>query len=153
MIITGNDEEKRNTVYKYTTLISSALIIVIAIYFLTKLFMANPLEGEWEDEDGNINIMIDAKDTLIAEVPELSEGMDVKVAMKYTLDKEDKIISISLDDAVYQKIAEESKGQYTEEMLENSLGRIVASFNYNVEQGQLTLTEREYGEQMIFLEK
>ena len=30
---------------------------------------------------------------------------------------------------------------------------IVTTFNYNVEQGQLTLTEREYGEQMIFLEK
>ena len=153
MIIAGNDEEKRNRIWKNVTLVSSVLMIVIAIYFLTKLFTVNPLKGQWEDEDGNLNITINSNGTLIAEVPELAESTNVKVEMSYTMDKDAKSISISVNEEEIEKLAEESDGQYTPEMLENAVDVIVTTFNYNVEQGQLTLTEREYGEQMIFLEK
>ncbi|MGN1267364.1 MAG: hypothetical protein ACI4UH_05445 [Dorea sp.] len=153
MIIARNDEEKRNKIYKIATLVSTILIIVIAIYFLTRLFTVNPLEGKWEDEDGNLNISIESNGKLVAEILDIAEETGVEVEMKYTLDKDSKTISISLDEEVIQEIAEESNGQYTPEMLENALSMITTTFNYSVEPGELTLTEREYGEQMIFLEK
>lgn len=153
MIIARNDEEKRNKIYKIATLVSTILIIVIAIYFLTRLFTVNPLEGKWEDEDGNLNISIESNGKLVAEILDIAEDTGVEVEMKYTLDKDAKTISISLDEEVIRGIAEESNGQYTPEMLENALSMITTTFNYSVEPGELTLTEREYGEQMIFLEK
>lgn len=153
MIIANNDEEKRSEIWKIVTLVSSILIIVIAIYFLTRLFTVNPLKGQWEDEDGNLNLKIESKEELIAEIPEVTESAGVEVKMNYVLDKDEKTIEISVDEEDLQKLIEESDGQYTKEMLENAVSPIVTTFNYNVEQGQLTLTEREYGEQLIFLEK
>ena len=47
MIIAKNDEAKRSKIWRIVTLVSSVLIIVIAIFLLTKLFTANPLEGTW----------------------------------------------------------------------------------------------------------
>lgn len=153
MIIANNDEEKRSEIWKIVTLVSSILIIVIAIYFLTRLFTVNPLKGQWEDEDGNLNLKIESKEELIAEIPEVTESAGVEVKMNYVLDKDEKTIEISVNEEELQQLVDESEGQYTKEMLENAVSPIVTTFNYNVEQGQLTLTEREYGEQMIFLEK
>ncbi len=153
MIIANNDEEKRSEIWKIVTLVSSILIIVIAIYFLTRLFTVNPLKGQWEDEDGNLNLKIESKEELIAEIPEVTESAGVEVKMNYVLDKDEKTIEISVDEEELQQLVDESEGQYTKEMLVNAVSPIVTTFNYNVEQGQLTLTEREYGEQMIFLEK
>ena len=64
MIIAGNDEEKRNRIWKNVTLVSSVLMIVIAIYFLTKLFTVNPLKGQWEDEDGNLKRALNLRSIL-----------------------------------------------------------------------------------------
>ncbi len=153
MIIANNDEEKRSEIWKIVTLVSSILIVLIAIYFLTRLFTVNPLKGQWEDEDGNLNLKIESKEELIAEIPEVTESAGVEVKMNYVLDKDEKTIEISVNEEELQKLVEESEGQYTKEMLENAVSPIMTTFNYNVEQGQLTLTEREYGEQMIFLEK
>ena len=52
MIIAKNDEAKRSKIWRIVTLVSSVLIIVIAIFLLTKLFTANPLEGTWVDRKG-----------------------------------------------------------------------------------------------------
>ena len=59
-------------------------------------------------------------------------------------------ISIQQDDAQIQKIAEKSDGQYTTETLKNAVQSIGTTFEYSIDDGTLTLTEREYGEQMMF---
>ena len=64
-----------------------------------------------------------------------------------------KNISISYDEEELRAIAEGSEGLYTEEMLENALSPVTTSFDYSVDQEELTLTEREYGEQFVFTEK
>ena len=48
---------------------------------------------------------------------------------------------------------EHSNGQYTEETLKSAVSPIVTTFDYSVEQDQLILTEREYGDQMIFIKE
>ena len=53
-------------------------------------------------------------------------------------------------DAQIHKIAEKSDGQYTTETLKNAVQSIGTTFEYSIDDGTLTLTEREYGEQMMF---
>ncbi len=153
MIIAKNDEAKRSKIWRITTAVSSVLIVVIAVYLLTKLFTSNPLEGSWEDEDGNFAMTIKSNGTVVITLPELAENTDVDVKMNYILDKDEKTISMHLDEEEIQRLSEKSDGQYTKEMLESAVDVIDTTFNYSVDQSQLTLTEREYGEQLIFLKK
>ena len=153
MIIAKNDENKRSTLWMAATIGSSVVIILIAVYLLTKLFTSNPLEGSWEDEDGSLSMTIKANGTLTVSVPELSDNEDVGVLMNYTLDRDEKTIAIHLDDDEFERLLEVSDGKYTKEMLSQAVDSVVTTFNYSVDRSCLTLTEREYGEQMIFLKK
>ncbi|MBC5743384.1 hypothetical protein FMM74_007315 [Lachnospiraceae bacterium MD308] len=153
MIIAKNDENKRSTLWMAATIGSSVVIILIAVYLLTKLFTSNPLEGSWEDEDGSLSMTIKANGTLTVNVPELLDNEDVDVLMNYTLDRDEKTIAIHLDDDEFERLLEVSDGKYTKEMLSQSVDSVVTTFNYSVDRSCLTLTEREYGEQMIFLKK
>jgi hypothetical protein len=153
MIIAKNDEEKRSTLWKAATIGSSVVIVLIAIYLLTKLFTSNPLEGSWEDEDGSLSMTVKKDGILIVNVPELSDNEEVDVKMNYTLDRDEKTIVIHLDDKELEKLSDMSDGKYTKETLSQAVDSIVTTFNYSVDRSCLTLTEREYGEQMIFLKK
>ena len=153
MIIAKNDENKRSTLWMAATIGSSVVIILIAVYLLTKLFTSNPLEGSWEYEDGSLSMTIKANGTLTVSVPELSDNEDVDVLMNYTLDRDEKTIAIHLDDDEFERLLEVSDGKYTKEMLSQAVDSVVTTFNYSVDRSCLTLTEREYGEQMIFLKK
>ena len=126
MIIAKNDEAKRSKIWRIVTLVSSVLIIVIAIFLLTKLFTANPLEGTWVDEDRSLRLSIKSNGTIDVNVPEVAE---------------------------FEKLAKKSDGKYTQEDLKNALDSVTTTFDYSVDQEQLTLTEREYGEQMTFIKE
>ena len=65
MIIAKNDEAKRSKIWRIVTLVSSVLIIVIAIFLLTKLFTANPLEGTWLQDESDMTLEIRGKDTAV----------------------------------------------------------------------------------------
>lgn len=151
MIIAGNDENKRSRIWKRTTIISSVLIVVIAVYLLTKMFTSNPLEGTWESEDGAFLLKISSNGVLFFDIPEFSGDAELK--MSYVLDKEEKTISIHADEKDLKSFSEKSDGQYTEEEVEGVVGAVTTTFNYSVDNSQLTLTEREYGEQMTFTRK
>ena len=150
MIIAKNDEAKRSKIWRIVTLVSSVLIIVIAIFLLTKLFTANPLEGTWVDEDRSLRLSIKSNGTIDVNVPEVAEDISVGVKLNYTMDKEEKTITIK---AEFEKLAEKSDGKYTQEDLKNALDSVTTTFDYSVDQEQLTLTEREYGEQMTFIKE
>ena len=79
MIIAKNDEAKRSKIWRIVTLVSSVLIIVIAIFLLTKLFTANPLEGTWVDEDRSLRLSIKSNGTIDVNVPEVAEDISVGV--------------------------------------------------------------------------
>ena len=149
-MIEKNDEAKRSTIWTVVTSVTSVLIIIVAIFLLMKMFMGNPLEGSWTDEDGNMNLKISRDGQMTVTIPASGEGKDTEVPMTYTMNKESKTISIQQDDAEIQKIAEKSDGQYTTETLKNAVQSIGTTFEYSIDDGTLTLTEREYGEQMMF---
>ena len=149
-MIANNDEAKRSKIWMIVTAVTSVLIVLIAIFLLTKMFTGNPLEGKWADEDGNMKIDIRRDGQMTVTLPASGEGTDTEVPMTYTLNKESKTISIQQDDTKIQEIAEQSDGQYTSETLKNALQSIGTTFEYSIDNGTLTLTEREYGEQMMF---
>ncbi|MFQ8898774.1 MAG: hypothetical protein ACLR71_11640 [[Clostridium] scindens] len=82
MIIAKNDEAKRSKIWRIVTLVSSVLIIVIAIFLLTKLFTANPLEGTWVDEDRSLRLSIKSNGTIDVNVPEVAEDISVGVKLE-----------------------------------------------------------------------
>lgn len=105
MIIAKNDEAKRSKIWRIVTLVSSVLIIVIAIFLLTKLFTANPLEGTWVDEDRSLRLSIKSNGTIDVNVPEVAEDISVGVKLNYTMDKEEKTITIKADESEFEKLA------------------------------------------------
>ena len=149
-MIANNDEAKRSKIWTVVTAVTSVLIVIIAIFLLMKMFTGNPLEGKWTDEEGNMNLEIDRDGQMTVTIPASGEGKDTEVPMTYTLDKKSKTISIQADDEEIQKIAEKSNGQYTPETLKNAVQSIGTTFEYSIDDGTLTLTEREYGEQKMF---
>ena len=149
-MIANNDEAKRSKIWTVVTAVTSVLIVIVAIFLLMKMFTGNPLEGSWTDEDGNMSLKISRDGQMTVIIPASGEGKDTEVPMTYTLNKESKTISIQQDDTKIQEIAEQSDGQYTTETLKNAVQSIGTTFEYSIDGGTLTLTEREYGEQMMF---
>ena len=117
------------------------------------MFTTNPLEGSWIGEDGRYNLKVKSKGTVVVTIPEIAEKTSVEVALPYSIDKENKTVTIKLDEEELNRLAEKSDGQYTTETLQNALAPIVTSFDYSVEQERLTLVEREYGEQLTFIQE
>ena len=152
-MIANNDEAKRSKIWTVVTAVTSVLIVIIAIFLLMKMFTGNPLEGSWTDEDGNMDLKIGRNGQMTVILPGSGDGEETQVPMTYTLSKESKTISIQEDDNKIQEIAEKSNGQYTEETLKNAVQSIGTTFEYSIDGGTMTLTEREYGEQMMFNKK
>ena len=152
-MIANNDEAKRSKIWTFVTAVTSVLIVIIAIFLLMKMFTGNPLEGSWTDEDGNMDLKIGRNGQMTVILPASGDGEETQVPMTYTLSKESKTISIQEDDNKIQEIAEKSNGQYTEETLKNAVQSIGTTFEYSIDGGTMTLTEREYGEQMMFNKK
>ena len=143
MIIAGNDEAKRSKIWRVVTLVSSVLIILIAVYLLTRMFTTNPVVGNWESED----------DTIQVDIMDIAENTDAVVEMNYSVDMKSKIITITKDEEQIDKAVEKADGAYTKEDLKNVLDDLDSSFSYSIDGNQLTLTEREYGEQFTFIRK
>ena len=137
MIIAGNDEAKRSKIWRVVTLVSSVLIILIAVYLLTRMFTTNPVVGNWESEDATIALKIEKNDTIQVDITDIAENTDAAVEMNNSVDMKSKIITIT----------------YIKEDLEKVLDDLDSSFSYSIDGNQLTLTEREYGEQFTFIRK
>lgn len=135
MIIAKNDEAKRSKIWRMGVIISTLLIIFIGAYLIMKIVSDNPVDGKWMDTDGNYALNIKDNGKLTITVQE-DDGEVIKAT--YTLDTEEKTMDITFG------------VEQTEDAFANSFG---STFNYSIENGQLILTEREYGEQMIFVEE
>lgn len=152
-MIAKNDERKRNILWRVTMSVSSVLVILIAAFFLIKMFTGNPMEGKWANEDSDLVMEVKGNGTAVIQWPEEFDGAEVAVRMQYSIDKESKIFSLHVDEAEVKDVVENSKGAVTTNSLDSAMGYLEGSYDYNIERNQLTLTEREYGEQMVFAKK
>lgn len=133
--------------------VSSILIIVIAAFFFIKLFTDNPMEGEWAYEDSDLTIQVKSNGTAVIWWPDEFEGADLSIEMQYDVNKDAKIFILHKDEAAVKAAAEKSGGTVTDEQVDSVISALEGSYDYNIEQRQMTLTEREYGEQMVFMKK
>lgn len=150
MYLEKRDEVKRTKLYRAVTSTASVLIIVVVGYFLIRMFAGNPLEGTWVSEDSDLVFSIKNSSTVTVNVPEVGEDTNVKVKLEYALDKDEKLLTFKKDQDSLEKVAKASDGQYDADTLETALSSILTTFDYSVDGDELTLTEREYGEQMLF---
>lgn len=129
-MIYENNEEKRSTLWRTVLTVSSVIIVIIAVFFIVKLFTGNPLEGTWVNEDSGAVVEIRDDGEVILNEAEGENGEE-SVSMTYTVDTKTKIFTVYTDSA------------YAE-------GVLSGSYDYNIEGDTLTLTEREYGDQIVF---
>ena len=151
MILKGMDEERRSVLWRIVIVLTSIIILCVFVFFGMRLFTKNPLEGVWESEDVAIMLEIDKDDSVVA-IWEADDGSLKKINLTYTLDKEDKTVSIRPVQDESTEL-ESSTGELAELGLEASFGLITATFDYSLEGDSLVLTEREYGEQLVFKRK
>ena len=153
MIVAKNDEVKRSRLWRIALLVSSVLIVLVVIFLLTKLITTNPLEGSWEDENGKISLSVEPNGTASVTVSEAETGQVIQVPMKYTIDRDAKTVTIEKDLQAIREAVEESDGNLTQESMEAAAESLDDSFDYSVDQDTLTLSEREYGDQIILIKQ
>ena len=151
MLIAKNDEEKRTRIWNMGMIISSAIIVFVAVYLLIKVLNENPVAGEWMDDDGNYAANFLNNGTLY--VTDFTGEESEELEFLYRLDKESRIIAISSDEKVLNEIMEVSDQAHAEDAIETELNDQTVIFDYSVDNEQLILTEREYGEQMILIKE
>jgi hypothetical protein len=149
-MIVKNNEEKRNQIWKTVMSVSTIVIIIIAAFFVIKLFTANPLEGRWRHEDSSLVMNIKGNGTATLMWPDEFENAKVAVNAKYSIDKETKTFTLQVTDDAIQKAADASDGAVTADGLKSAAGTMEGTYDYSIENSALTLTERDFGEQMLF---
>ncbi len=152
-MIAKNDEEKRSKIWRYVTTIATVVIIVVAAYFLFTLFAGNPLTGTWMNTESNMELVIHKGSGATVCISEVGETADVKLNLNYTLEKGAKTIAFQIRAEEIEKVVEKSDGMLTEEALLAEVGVLDNTFAYNLSNDKLTLSEREYGEQIVFVKK
>ena len=151
-MIAENSERKRSMLWRLVISISTVLIILITAFFLIRIFVSNPLEGVWKQEDSDLQLTIEKNGKAAIRWPQAFGGETVSFPMKYEVDKEEKVFSLQLDEKGIRKAAEEMENM-TEEEVRSGLSTLTAVYEYSLEDGQMTLTDLEYGDQMVFDKK
>ena len=152
-MLSKEEELKRSRLWQIVMTVSSVLIIVIAAFFLMKMFRSNPLEGTWRSEDSDMVLSIKKSNSLTVNIPEALEGEGIRMNLDYSIDKDEKTISIKMNESAKEKAVKNSDGQLTGDTIESAMSVLLTTFDYSVDQKELTLTEREYGEQMLFVKE
>ncbi len=144
-----NDDHKRNIIWRSVMSVTSVIIILIAVFFLVRMFTMNPLEGTWDYEDSDLIMTIKGNNTAVMKWPNESDGDQIAVPMDYDIDSKTKTFSLHVNEDAVKKAAEASEN-VTEDAIFSALDELDGTYDYNMEKRQLTLTDREYGNQLIF---
>ncbi|OUP85388.1 hypothetical protein B5F07_04365 [Lachnoclostridium sp. An169] len=149
-MIQKNSEEKRNTLWRAVMSVSSVLIVIIAVFFIIRLFTGNPIEGTWVSEDSGVTLEIggDGKATVTGTD---ENGEEFSVTADFTVDKDIKTFTIYDDGTeLSREVTDESESAADGTGIFVDAESLAGTYDYSVEQDRLTLTEREYGDWMVF---
>lgn len=146
-MILKNSEEKRNTAWRTVMTVSSVLIVIIAAFFIVRLFTANPLKGIWVNEEEGIRMEVQEDDSVVISWSD-SEEDGRTITLDGTVDKKNKTFTIQEG-----KETEEAEDSAADSEQEDISEPFTGTYSYSIEQDTLTLTEREYGDQIVFQRK
>ena len=147
-MLAKNDDHTRSIIWRSVMSVTSVVIILIAVFFLVRMFTMNPLEGTWDYEDSDLIMTIKGNNTAIIKWPDEFDDNQIAVSMDYDIDSKTKTFSLRLNTDAVKKAAD-SEG-ISDDVITQALDRLDGTYDYNMEQNQLTLTDREYGSQLIF---
>lgn len=147
-MLAKNDDHTRSIIWRSVMSVTSVVIILIAVFFLVRMFTINPLEGTWDYEDSDLIMTIKGNNTAIIKWPDEFDGNQIAVSMDYDIDSKTKTFSLRLNTDAVKKAADSES--ISEDVITQALDRLDGTYDYNMEQNQLTLTDREYGSQLIF---
>lgn len=143
-MIFKNSEEKRNTAWRTVMTVSSVLIVIIAVFFVVKLFTGNPLEGTWVSEDNGIRMEVRGGDCVVITRINGDEDGD-SYTLDVSVDKKNKTFTVQLNN---DSVRENTDN--TAVLSEDDQDPFGGTYSYSIENDTLTLTEREYGDQIVF---
>lgn len=150
-MIFGSDEKKRSKIWQLGMTVSTVVIILIVAFFIVQIFTSNPLEGEWSSEYSDMEIQIKSNGEAVVELSdETVMAEDVKVVMPYTVDTNTKTFVLRKDETAISAAAKKTNGAVEESTIRSVVENLEGSYEYNIEGEYLTLSDREYGEQMVF---
>lgn len=150
-MIFGTDEKKRSKIWQLGVTLSTVIIILIVAFFIVQIFTSNPLEGEWSSEYSDMEIQIKSNGEAVVELSdETVMAEDVKVVMPYTVDTNTKTLVLRKDETAISAAAKRTNGIVEESTIRAAVENLEGSYEYNIEGEYLTLSDREYGEQMVF---
>ncbi len=150
MIFFRDDEEKRSKAFIIVTVAAVVVIVLIVSFFVRKGFVSDPLEGTWIYAESDWRFTFDGEEGLTVVAAEAFDGSEVRIPMKYVLERENKMVTLSineekLSDAIREKpeeVAEEDVRAFTEDLEK--------SYDYSVDGNELTLTEADGGDALDF---
>lgn len=142
-MIFKNSEEKRNTAWRTVMTVSSVLIVIIAAFFIVKLFTDNPLEGTWVSEDEGIRMEVRGDDTVV--LTRINGENKDSLTLDGIVDKENKTFTVQLRSGSVPEGADDGL-----DASEDDQNPFEGTYSYSIENDTLTLTEREYGDQFVF---
>lgn len=140
-----NSEEKRSTVWRTVLTASSVLIVILAVFLIAKLFTNNPLAGTWVSDEGEMTLTFSEDGDRL----QVEDGT-VSAETGCSIDKSNRVLTVHVSDDAVKEQAEAAGEKVTEAQLHDLLDDLEGTYEYNIEKTTLTLTEREYGSQMVF---
>ena len=150
-MIFGKDEKKRNVIWRTGMAASTIVIVLIAAYFIIQIFTANPLEGKWSSEYDDMELTIKSNGEAVIEwSDDTFAAEDVNVVMDYTVDTNTNTLVLRKNENEVSATVNRLNGAVTTEELRSKVVNLEGSYEYNIEGEYLTLSDREYGEQMVF---
>ena len=150
MLVAKNNEEKRSRIWRNVIIVASVLLVIVIGYFLYQGFFGNPLAGTWKHDESDLTLEIREKDTAVLTWDNLYEDQTLVLNLQFSLDKSQKVVTFRASQEALEDAAEALEGDVAAEDVESVVDQMVTSFDYSVDGTELTLTEREYGEQMLF---
>lgn len=150
MLVAKNNEEKRSRIWRNVIIVASVLLVIVIGYFLYQGFFGNPLAGTWKHDESDLTLEIREKDTAVLTWDNLYEDQTLVLNLQFSLDKSQKVVTFRASQEALEEAAEALEGDVAAEDVESVVDQMVTSFDYSVDGTELTLTEREYGEQMVF---
>jgi hypothetical protein len=151
MLIFKNDEEKRSKLFYVVTLTAVVVIILIASFFLRKIVTGDPLKGSWTSTESDLTLDFDGKNCVTITTSDEFDGEEVQISMKYTLDKDSKLVSIVNYSEWFSKALEEKPEAVSEARIRTFADDMEQSYEYSIDNNELTLTEGDGGDQIIFI--
>ena len=142
------DEQNSSKLWRSIVLVTSLLIILAIIYFITSVIVINPLTGLWYCEEQRYTLTVKKDGT--AELEREFEDEYLRIGFRYDLDKSNRIVTFKIDENAYAQAVKDSKTEMKAGELKDKVDVFFTAYEYSLDKGELTLTEREYAEQYIF---